>query len=753
VTPPPLFVAFTFVNLAMLGWLAAAAAPILIHLWMRQTHRETAWAAVRFLKAALERQARKLRLQHWILLAMRTLLLVLIALAAAKPLLESGLLGSGAPTHRVLVVDASLSMNAIDGEGVSSLERAKRLAIKLVDNARAGDTHSLVVMGADAGAPLGRPTSDAAAAKRAIEAITPSQGVADLMQALTTTQRLVDSAGEIGATQRQEVVLLSDLGANTWGPLAAEESSTASEAYKKLDEAATISALDVGGSPLPSVAITSAGLVNGFPTLAAPIEVLAEARVYDGQEVERIVELLVDDAVVAERRITLSADKPTPIDFVHKIDQPGARSVAVRLAGEAGAEDRLADDNTRYVAVTLRPRVRVLCVAGAPGAADYLADALDPTGEGAFEPVVVSDADLPTVDLSDYVCVFLSNVRELSSPEAERLHDYVERGGGVAWFLGDRVSPQRYNETLGLPRETLGATTRPEVRLVSVDAQPQAAAADVTDNQQDDYEALIPGWLSPSIAVPSYRVDPLEYKHPIVRPFQGQERSGLLNIPVMRHLPIELPNSSSATVALALENGDPLLVTGEIGRGRVAVLTTAATLASVDPATGQPWTVLPAWPSFLPIVRGLVTYLANDSGAQSLLVGQPIDGRVANGSAAQIAIDGPTGGEVGRVAPDEAGAWSFASTKLAGVYRYGPAGDLPDAAVAVNVDPAESDPTTVAVDLLPESLTVRRAVGDAASESAAAAAPTPIHRWLLYGALALALMEPAVACLFGRGSG
>ena len=91
------FIAFTFVNLAMLGWLAAAAAPIVIHLWMRQTHRETAWAAVRFLKAALERQARKLRLQHWILLAMRTLLLVLVALAAAKPLLESGLLGVGTP--------------------------------------------------------------------------------------------------------------------------------------------------------------------------------------------------------------------------------------------------------------------------------------------------------------------------------------------------------------------------------------------------------------------------------------------------------------------------------------------------------------------------------------------------------------------------------------------------------------------------------------------------------------------------------
>ncbi|TWT99746.1 hypothetical protein Pla108_06890 [Botrimarina colliarenosi] len=748
-TPPPL-IAFAFANLAILGWLAAAAAPILIHLWMRQTHRETAWAALRFLRAALERQARRLRLQHWLLLAARTLLLLLVVLAAAKPLLKSGVLGGGAPTHRVLVIDASLSMSAIDAEGQSALEQAKGLALQLVDNARAGDTHSLVVMGADAGAPLGRPTSDGGAVRRAIESIAPSQGVADLGQALATAQRLIDTAGEIGATQRQEVVFLSDLAANTWTPLAETEKNATVEAYATLAEGATLSALDVGDSSLPSVAITAASLANGLPTLAAPLEIRAEARIFDGESVERIAELLVDGAVVSEQRVTLSNDQPTPIDFVYKVDLPGVRAIAVRLADEAGAEDRLSDDNTRYVALTLRPRVRVLCVAGAPGAADYLADALDPTGEGAFEPVIVSDADLPTIDLTDFVCVFLSNVRELSSGEAERLHDYVVRGGGVAWFLGDRVSPQRYNDTLGPLRENLGAGPRStsDLRLVSADAQPTDPAEPA---EPGDNSALVPGWLSPSIAAPSYRVDPLDYKHPIVRPFQGQERSGLLNIPVMRHLPIELPESAAVSVALALENGDPLLVTGEVGRGRVAVLTTAASLDSVDPATGQAWTALPAWPSFLPIVRGMVTYLANDGGVRSLLIGEPIEGRVARGAVGQVAIEDPTGGEAGRVAPDESGAWSFRGAKRVGVYRFGPQGEPANGSVAVNPDPGESDPATVATEQLPESLTVRRVLGDVASETVAA--PTPLHRWLLYGALALALIEPAMACFFGRGNG
>lgn len=747
---PTLPLALGFANLAMLGWLGAAAAPILIHLWMRQTHRETAWAAVRFLRAALEKQARRLRLQHWLLLAVRTLLLIFVALAAAKPLLESGLLSGGAPAHRVVVIDASLSMSAVDGAGESALERAKQAGRAIVEGTRAGDSVSLVVLGADAGAPLGRPISDAAAASRALDAVTPSLGVADLAAGLATVQRLVDDDLAANATRRQLVVFLTDLGANTWTP-ASEPSTPQAEAIERLADAAELSVLDVGDAIGANAAITSLALADGLPTLAAPVEVRGEATLFGGKAGEHAVELLVDDAVVAERRVTLTPGQPTPIDFVHKFDRGGPRAITLRLADRAAESDRLAADNERYAAVTLRPRVRVLCVAGSPGAAVYLADALDPTGEGVFEPVIVSDADLPTIDLSDFACVFLSNVRELSTREAERLYAYAERGGGVAFFLGDRVNPVRYNEVLAPPQEEppgLSNIIRPPMRLVS-NTEPTEETAPEPAN-----ESLMPGWLSPSIAAPSYRVDPLDYTHPITRPFRGQQRAGLLNTPVMRHFPIEVSQKAGGVeVALALENGDPLLVTGRIGRGRVAWLTTAATLASVDASTGQPWTALPAWPSFLPIVRGVVRHLAHEASAGSgLLVGDPIEGQTAPDTLGDITIEAP-GAEPRSVTPDARGAWTFATTKQAGVYRYGPADEPPVGAAAINLDPAESDPASLSADRLPESITWRRASGDATAATDAASQPTPIHRWLLYGALALALIEPAMACRFGRSGG
>ena len=88
--------AFGFGNLAMLGWLAAAAAPLLIHLWSRHRFREAPWAAMQFLLAAMRKNARRLQLQQWLLLAVRTLIILLVVLAVAEPYGERLLAGGSA---------------------------------------------------------------------------------------------------------------------------------------------------------------------------------------------------------------------------------------------------------------------------------------------------------------------------------------------------------------------------------------------------------------------------------------------------------------------------------------------------------------------------------------------------------------------------------------------------------------------------------------------------------------------------------
>src|SRR5690606_2196017 len=104
--------AFGFASPLLLGGLALGSIPIVIHLLHKRRYREVPWAAMRFLAAAAKKNARRLRLEQLLLLAVRVLILVLLASAMAQPYVESFGIASrpDAPVHRVLVVDTSLSM-------------------------------------------------------------------------------------------------------------------------------------------------------------------------------------------------------------------------------------------------------------------------------------------------------------------------------------------------------------------------------------------------------------------------------------------------------------------------------------------------------------------------------------------------------------------------------------------------------------------------------------------------------------------
>src|SRR5947209_19406334 len=68
----------------------AAAVPIIIHLLNRKRYVVVPWAAMRFLLAAQKKNVRRLRLEQWLLLAIRVLIGVLIAgaMAAIMPWAE-----------------------------------------------------------------------------------------------------------------------------------------------------------------------------------------------------------------------------------------------------------------------------------------------------------------------------------------------------------------------------------------------------------------------------------------------------------------------------------------------------------------------------------------------------------------------------------------------------------------------------------------------------------------------------------------
>lgn len=188
-------------------WLAlagAAAVPLLLHLLRRQTGVRVAFPAARYLARAEQEHSARVRLRNWLLLLLRVLALVLVALAAARPLVGVHA-GGRAPAALAVVLDNSLSTTAV-AAGRSVLDELRVQALAALGGAGARDRVWLVT--AD-----GRVTGgDAAAVRAAVRDVRPLAGAGDLPAATARAVALAAGAG-LGPGA---VVVVTDGQATAW---------------------------------------------------------------------------------------------------------------------------------------------------------------------------------------------------------------------------------------------------------------------------------------------------------------------------------------------------------------------------------------------------------------------------------------------------------------------------------------------------------------------------------------------------------
>ena len=211
-TLPPTLALTT--GLALAG-AAAMGVPIVIHLLSRFRRTPQRWGAMRFLLEAFRKHRRRLRLEQLVLLVVRCLILGVLGLALAGPVLGgcAGRLASGldASGRRVyLVIDDGLATRALGGDGQASFARLRAAALSLIDNLDPADRVALTRAGVPVQAVIDPPTLDIAAARRAVESMTPRFGRTDLPAALASVAQAVERERNVPA-DRTFVVVLSDL--------------------------------------------------------------------------------------------------------------------------------------------------------------------------------------------------------------------------------------------------------------------------------------------------------------------------------------------------------------------------------------------------------------------------------------------------------------------------------------------------------------------------------------------------------------
>ncbi|MGL5096620.1 MAG: BatA domain-containing protein, partial [Planctomycetia bacterium] len=311
--------------------------------------------------------------------------------------------------------------------------------------------------------------------------------------------------------------------------------------------------------------------------------------------------------------------------------------------------------------------------------------------------------------------------------EAGALKSYLQRGGGLVFFLGGQVNIAVFNEVMHVDGKGIFP-----LRLLDF-VGPAERSADEK----------------------GFSFNPLDYAHPIVQPFADQPQTGLLTTRIFRYVKTApLSSESKARVAMAYENGDAAIVMGPVERGVVGVVTTSADLD---------WNNWAVSPSYLPLVQELVQQLAAGRGrGEEVKTGEPIVLTARHQGfeiAAVVKSPGADAAEQTVTFEDVDGVPTlrYPATDRVGVYeiRIGPPAEEIRQA-AVNPWPSESDLARMTADDLREAFPgwdfaiLDRWQNSYSATATTAAGAGEIHRLLLYAVLALLFLETLLAWKFGH---
>lgn len=685
--PALLMQTVSFVHPALAGLAAAMGlVPIALHLISRKRHRPVTWAAMSFLLAARGRSRRRVWLENWLLMLLRVALIVLLGLAVARPYVPSSTFSPLRATHvhRILVVDNSLSMGAVDEDGRTRFSRARDYADGLLRSFAESDPVSIVSVAKPASAPLPRPAYDRRLVRDALAGIEPTQRSADMAGALGKVIDIL--AASRTALGNRVVYVISDFPRHVWmgesdpraGDAAHAPGATVLMARRLADALADpgvdLNFIRVASGPVENVSVSDLALDSTLVATGTPLR-LAATVTNSGALTARdlLLEVRRDDQII--RRDPLATIEPGESKMTTVSVQfaaPGTHTLEARVI--SATPDSLADDDARYLSVEVADAIPVLIIDGQPGAtplageAGYLATALAPRASGLdrggapgsfasrsggmlIQPKVITLPELEGEILADYDVLALCNVGRLSAAQWHYMESFAERGGGLLVFAGDLVSRDNYNR--------LGYADGKGLLPVEFAA---ASDADGADGR----------YLSFKLDSPN---------HPITAEFAEYAGSGLFLARVDRHLSAVV-DPGRAEVVLRYTDDEPALVASKFGRGRVVLCTTTANMD---------WTNLPAKGDYVSLVLNTVAYLSPRRGEhRNVEVGRSVmEPLTPMQSSLPMWVTTRSGTEEGRlVSLSDRLALEFGPVRVAGVFSMNLGSTVRK--FAANVDPAES---------------------------------------------------------------
>jgi hypothetical protein len=655
----------------------AAGIPIVLHFFYRSRYRRVPWAAMQFLLASIEQTSRRLRFQELILLALRVALLVVLALALARPksAVERGA-AQGDAVDAVLVIDTSYSMAARDGtvplkdsendpyllalkdlakdRVVTRLVRAKAAALAVLDRLPAHST-AQVIASADRASLLGpQAPSHLDQARQLIEDLRVTDLATDFLPGMIEAA----AALQRGNSPNKELYVFSDMQKLGWdaqaGPLA--------DQINQISRRATVHLVRCVTRTPSNVAVVGIAPPEGIPHTGERTDFAVLVRNSGAEPVRNLTVTLEIDGRAHEKDSqplpVLAPGETKTVSLSGMLDRPGLRVLSATVA-----PDDLEADNRFDQILHVRDQVRILVVDGVPNEREpreagsfYLMHSLLPLEEtyrGPYhvQPILTTPRQAAPRLLADKEVCILVNVPLLpgDNPRAESLGPefvealaaFVRDGHSLLVFGGDQVAPASYNQIL---------------------------------YQQ---QGLLPLPLAKPVVVNADQAFKLDRKSsadlPFLRRFREDKYYEAINeMPVWGALAIQETDQAKGEgrVLLRYDNGQAAVVSRRVGAGEVLLVTTSADLS---------WTMWPLWKGmYPPLMRQLLVHLLQGQAqTHNRVAGESIQWYAGERDAGRpFAVVLPDQKRVRLGVPEAFQGRSLVTayeTALAGIYRLAPA--------------------------------------------------------------------------------
>ena len=677
----------------------AIAIPIWVHLTRKQRGLVVPFPSLMFLRQIPFKEDRRRAIHHWLLLALRALVIMLLVAAFARPFFsgESALatVGTG-PTEVVILLDRSYSMAA--GERWGS---AQASVSETMSGLGPLDKISVVVFDQGAEA-IVRSEGDPTRALAVVDTIQPGWGSTRYGPALKLAQSILEESTLPG----RELVLVSDFQRRGW----------TGEEGVRLPAGTAVRTVPVTGEPRANVAVADVALRRD--RFSGRERVTPSARLVrtggDGP-VEVDVTLEVDGRELQRRTVTLPAAGATTVDFTPLPLGASHTRGTVRVP-----QDDLPRDDARHFVVSPGSalKVRVFTRAGAPEEASlFLSRALEISTEGTFDVEVGPWRTEAAGILTAGEVVVLSDVPFPGGSSGAALERMVEAGGGLVIATGGSGGWARDRDSW------LGARV--------------GAPVDRSDRGGGRI-----GWV--------------DFDHPVFQVFKGPRSGDFTGTRFFRYRSLTLQDS--ADVLARFDDGSPALVERRVGEGRV--LLWASTLDSFwNDLSVQP-IFLPFVHQLVRYASGRGETLPWFTAGQVLDIS---DARAMATAGLLEVTEQARGLEGERVVTDPAGTPvrlpggagpHYLNLRDAGFYTMRSLNDEESRplAVAVNVDLAESDPAVMDPEEMEAALAATVAEGAAEGggqtmelQRADIERRQSLWRMLLVAVLSLMAMESIMA--------